>query len=207
MIKAPVCTYGRHRILSDGEGITTLVIFHGCPLNCRWCINDYTRSPDTKVKFITPQELYDIVKIDNLYFCATNGGITFGGGEPLLYPDFIEEFCRICPSEWNISVQTSLAVPLENMIKIAQVVDKFYIDCKDVNPEIYKKYTGCDNKLMLDNLMVLLSKVSPDKIVLRIPLIPEYNTEENQKSSRIFLEELGVTQFDEFAYIKDKVSE
>lgn len=29
----------RHRLDSDGQGVTTLVGFHGCPLRCRCCLN------------------------------------------------------------------------------------------------------------------------------------------------------------------------
>lgn len=200
MITAPILTCARHRILSDGDGVTTLVLLQHCPLRCRWCINPYSYSADTKHTDMTPEELYEKVKIDNLYFLATNGGITFGGGEPLLYPDFIAEFCRIRPEDWRIRVETSLSVPFENVQKVAPFVDTFFIDCKDVNPEIYRRYTGRDNRLMLDNLKELIKIVPPEKLVLRIPLIPEFNTPEDQKASRDYLESLGITRFDEFEY-------
>ena len=88
--KAPVVTYSRLRMLVDGDGITTLVCFHGCPLRCKWCINPFSFNPDTKVAWMTPQMLYDKVRLDELYFVATGGGVTFGGGEPLLYPGFLK---------------------------------------------------------------------------------------------------------------------
>ena len=28
----------RHRLGTDGRGITTLVAFHGCPLRCKYCL-------------------------------------------------------------------------------------------------------------------------------------------------------------------------
>ena len=40
-------------------------------------------------------ELYEEVKLDNLYFLATEGDLVFGGGEPLLYSTFIKEFIKI----------------------------------------------------------------------------------------------------------------
>ncbi|MBE5927112.1 MAG: hypothetical protein E7270_09145 [Lachnospiraceae bacterium] len=45
---------------------------------------------------MSPKELYESVKIDELYFWATNGGVMFGGGEPLLYTDFIIDFHKTC---------------------------------------------------------------------------------------------------------------
>ena len=74
----------RHRIGVDGEGVTTLVAFHGCPLRCQYCLNPKALSPNGVWKRYTPEELYNHVKQDELYFCATGGGVTFGGGEPLI---------------------------------------------------------------------------------------------------------------------------
>ena len=40
-----------------------------------------------------------------------------------------------------------------------------------------------------------------EKIVIRLPLIPEYNTPDDVQRSRTTLEEMGVRHFDEFNYI------
>lgn len=199
-LNAPIVTCARHRIQCDGQGITTLVVFYGCPLRCRWCINPFTYDPAVRRTMMTPQQLYDRVKIDDLYFLATGGGITFGGGEPLLYPDFLTQFRQIAPESWHICAETSLAVPWENVEKAAGCIDLFYVDCKDANPEIYRSYTDADNQRMINNLQKLLALVSPRRIILRIPLIPEYNTAEDQRSSRLFFEKMGITQFDLFSY-------
>src|SRR5574344_2221516 len=74
----------RHRIGVDGAGVTTLVAFHGCPLSCKYCLNPQALSPKRVWKRFTPEELFHKVKKDDLYFRATGGGVTFGGGEPLL---------------------------------------------------------------------------------------------------------------------------
>ncbi len=198
---APVVTYARHRIATDGNGVTTLVCFHGCPLRCKYCINPFSFSDGTKKTFLSPEELYEKVKIDELYFLATNGGVTFGGGEPLLYPDFIAHFRDLCGPDWRINVETSLNVPWDNVEKIICSVDHFIVDCKDTNPDIYKKYTGKDNALMLDNLKKLINLISPDKIVLRVPLIPDHNTEDDRTRSIELLTNIGVRHFDKFNYV------
>ena len=199
-LNAPIVTCARHRMQCDGQGITTLVVFYGCPLRCRWCINPFAYDPAVRRTMMTPQQLYDRVKIDDLYFLATGGGITFGGGAPLLYPDFLTQFREIAPESWHICAETSLAVPWENVEKAVGCIDLFYVDCKDANPEIYRSYTGADNQRMIDNLQKLLALVSPRRIILRIPLIPEYNTADDQLSSRLFSEKMGITQFDLFSY-------
>ena len=200
-ITAPIITCARHRIGSDGKGITTLVLFHGCPLRCHWCLNAYSHAPDTPRREMTPAQLYAHVRIDDLYFLATGGGVTFGGGEPLLYPDFLAEFKTLCPENWQICIETSLAVPWEHVRKAAEIADVFYIDCKDANPEIYRRYTGADNTHLLENLPKLLELVPADRIVLRLPLIPSYNTEEDRQRSMALFRQMGFTRFDTFTYI------
>lgn len=199
-LTAPIITCSRLRMQTDGQGITTLVCFHGCPLRCRWCINAFSFHPDTKRAEMTPQQLYDQVKIDQLYFLATGGGVTFGGGEPLLYADFLREFRQLCGEHWHLCAETSLNVPWENVRIAAQCVDMFYIDCKDTDPDIYLRYTGKKNGQMLSNLQKLLQIVGSERIVARLPLIPDYNTEEDRQKSRRLLEDMGITRFDLFTY-------
>ena len=199
-VTAPIVTCSRLRMQTDGQGVTTLVCFHGCPLRCKWCINAFSFDPDTKRTIATAQALYDRVKKDALYFLATGGGVTFGGGEPLLYPQFLQEFRQICGSRWHLCAETSLNIPWENVLTAAQCIDVFYIDCKDTNPDIYLRYTGKDNAQMLDNLRKLLSLVGPDRIVVRIPLIPDFNTDADRQASKALLSEIGITHFDLFTY-------
>lgn len=202
-LTAPVVACSRHRMMVDGQGVTTLVCFHGCPLRCHWCLNPFTLNPNTKKEMLTPRELYEKVSIDALYFLATGGGVTFGGGEPLLYSDFLREFREICGKDWHLCAETSLNVSWENVAKAADCIDHFYIDCKDTNPVIYRRYTGQDNARMLGNLRLLLEIVGPERITLRVPLIPEFNTEADQIRSCNLLQNLGVTNIDLFTYKTD----
>lgn len=199
-MKAPIITFSRLRMQTDGRGITTLVCFHGCPLRCRYCLNAFSFDPKTKVTPMTPETLYDRVKVDQLYFLATGGGVTFGGGEPLLYPDFLTGFRECCGPDWHLCAETSLNVPAENVEKAAGCIDHFYIDCKDTNPEIYRRYTGQDNRRMMKNLQTLLTLIPPDRITLRLPLIPGYNDEEARTQSHTLLKSMGITNFDLFTY-------
>ena len=199
-VTAPVITFSRLRMTTDGEGVTTLVIFHDCPLRCKYCLNPFSFAPDTKREELTPHQLYDRVKIDDLYFVATGGGVTFGGGEPLLRTDFLKEFRALCGDRWHLCAETSLNVPAEAVRTAAECMDMFYVDCKDTNPEIYKAYTGIQNTQMLENLRTLISLAGTERVVVRVPLIPGYNTEDDREKSRALLTSLGVTQFDFFTY-------
>ena len=199
-VKAPVVTTVRHRMNSDGRGVATLVGFYGCPLRCRYCLNPFSFAVDTRRTDMTPQMLYDAVKADELYFLATGGGVTFGGGEPLLYAHFLEDFRKVCGERWHLCAETSLWIPESHVHVAAGCIDHFYVDVKDTDPVIYHRYTGQENTKVLENLQLLLSLVGLERITVRLPLIPGYNTEEHRRISKERLADLGVTEFDCFTY-------
>ena len=200
MNSARVFGLSRHRLTTDGEGVTTLVAFNGCPLRCKYCLNK-TSWEEGRGRLYTPEHLFEEVKIDQLYFLATHGGITFGGGEPLLQLEFIKEFRVLCGSQWQILAETSLNVPFETVEAADAVLDGFIVDIKDMNPEIYEAYTGKDNALVLSNLDWLLQHGDPKRIKVRVPHIPEFNTDEDVAKSMEQLKTMGVVVFDEFQYI------
>ena len=196
----PLLSLVRLRMGTDGSGVTTLVAGAGCPLCCRWCINARLLA-EAPAEMVTSETLLDRVKIDDLYFRATGGGICFGGGESLLHTDFIRRFREIAPAEWRITVETSLAVPADNVLGAVDAVDVFIVDCKDMDPGIYHRYTDGNSTLMTENLRRLLQKAGPDRILVRVPLIPQYNTAEDQARSAELLRKMGVKRLDLFSYV------
>ena len=196
----PMLAASRLRMGTDGIGVTTLVSGAGCPLSCRWCINKKLLR-EAPSKPVTAAELLEQVKIDDLYFRATGGGITFGGGESLLHAAFIRRFREICPQEWQIRVETSLAVPAEQVETVLNAADEFIVDCKSMDPKIYRRYTGKDSSMMRENLQILLDAAGPERITVRVPLIPEYNTKEDQAHSAEILRSMGFTKLDLFDYV------
>ena len=200
MTTAKIFGISRHRLTTDGEGVTTLVAFNGCPLRCRYCLNKTSWEMDNGRDY-TPESLFEEVKIDQLYFLATHGGVTFGGGEPLLQVEFIKAFRELCGPQWQIMAETSLNVPFENVQTIDPILDGYIIDIKDMNPEIYQAYTGKDNSVVLTNLEWLLKSGDSNRIMVRVPHIPEFNTDEDVAKSIERLKAMGVVDVDEFQYI------
>ena len=192
----------RHRIGVDGTGVTTLVAFHGCPLNCKYCLNPQALSPEGVWKRFSPEELFRAVSKDDLYFRATGGGVTFGGGEPLISYKEILLFSNICMSrdkKWRINIETSLNVPKRLVEMMKGVVDHWIVDIKDMNPIIYKAYTGKDIGLVIDNLQYLTKNNS--KITVRVPHIPGFNTASDVEKSILSLQGMGITDIERFTYI------
>ena len=125
----------------------------------------------------------------------------FGGGEPALRSRFIEAFRAICPKEWKINIETSMNVPQEHLERLMPVVDEYMIDIKDMNPRIYREYTGMGNEKVMSNLERLAAEGLADRCIIRIPLIPDFNTDEDRENSVRQLQEMGCTRFDRFDYI------
>lgn len=199
-MQLPLLAVNRHRINQDGEGVFTLVACANCPVSCKYCINRKVLNSG-KIENVTPTELYNRVKIDNLYFLATGGGVTFGGGEPLLYSDFILEFARLVDKAWKINIETSLNVNKENLSIITGIVDNYYVDIKDMNNNIYSKYTGGNNEKVIENLKYLYESDDRDKVIIRIPLIEGYNTQDDILKSTDILKKMGFRRFDYFSYV------
>ena len=195
----------RHRIGVDGTGVTTLVAFHGCSLNCKYCLNPQALSPEGAWKRFTPEELFRVVSKDDLYFRATGGGVTFGGGEPLISCKEILLFRSVCLNhgkKWKFNIETSLNVPRVFVEVMTDAVDHWIVNIKDMNPEIYKAYTGMDNEQVISNLQYLIDNNA--KITARVPLIAGFNTESDVDNSILSLQRMGIIDIDRFTYIVKK---
>lgn len=212
----PVFGIVRHRLLTDGVGVSTLVGAYGCPLKCKFCLNPHAWDPETLkgCRHYTPKELFDVLEIDNLYFQATGGGVTFGGGESLLHANFIRDFRKTCERElkevsdkeagycWKITAETSLNVSPSLLEVALEAVDDFIIDIKDMNPDIYKAYTGLGNEQVMVNLDRILKIKGTDHLFIRVPKIMDYQRKEDVLSSVEKLHNMGFTNIEVFPYIK-----
>ena len=97
--------------------------------------------------------------------------------------------------------ETSLNVPEQNLREAMDCIDDFIVDIKDMNPEIYRRYTGGDNVRAIENLRMLIECVGAARILVRTPHIPDFNTSEDVARSAAILREMGVEKLDEFSYV------
>jgi pyruvate formate lyase activating enzyme len=204
MAKAKIMDINRHRIESDGQGVTTLVAFHGCQLNCKYCLNPQCHYITESVREMYPYEVMNEIERDELYYIASEGGVTFGGGEPYLQSHFIKEVLELGAKRWNITIETSLNVKREHIEELIPYINEYIVDIKDMNDDIYQNYTGWSNSLMKSNLKFLVDQGCANYILCRVPLIPEYNTELDQEKNKKELMEMGITRFEMFNYLQRK---
>lgn len=193
--------FTRHRIATDGDGVTTLITFHHCPLHCQYCLNPQCLVPHGVWRMMTVDEMVEQCLPDNLYYLASGGGVTFGGGEPLLRSEAIAEFCSKVPGGWRICVETSLNVDSRHLLRVLPSINHYYVDIKDMNPDIYRRYTERSNEQVMHNLSLLIEHGKADDVTVRVPHIPNYNTDADVHASIEKLKEMGFSQFDEFNYV------
>ena len=86
----------------------------------------------------------------------SGGGVTFGGGEPLMQAEFIHNVCRKMNPKWRKTIETSLYAPWEDVALLIEDIDYWFVDIKDINKDIYKQYTGQDNDIVIENLKKLV---------------------------------------------------
>ena len=200
-----IMSVSRLRMATDGKGISTLIAFYGCPLRCEYCINECNKEErlalGTPRALYEPEELAELLRKDAIYYMMTGGGIVFGGGEPLLQAEFIHEVCRLADREWKKRIETSLNVPWENVEAVVEDIDEWIIDIKDLDKTRYQKYTGSDNKKVMDNLMRLRKLLSPDAFRIRVPGIQGYNTDEQVDKSAQWVKRTFKAEPDVFDYI------
>ena len=147
-------------------------------------------------KEMTVEEVMKIVRKDMLFYSNSDGGVTFGGGEPASSGEFLVALLEASQSAGiHTCVDTSGHCSPEQFKKIMAHTELFLFDCKHMDPEQHKRLTGVDNSLILANLRTALSSRIPVRI--RIPLMPGLNdTEENINAMAAFLREFGVKEVD-----------
>lgn len=127
--------------LVDGPGIRVVVFFTGCRLRCAFCHN-----PDTwnfsNGQDITEKELLNKVKRFKSYFLSSGGGVTCSGGEPLMQPEFLLEFLKLCKENGiNTAIDTA-GFGVGSYGEILKYTDTVILDVKHVDEEGYKSLTG-----------------------------------------------------------------
>lgn len=195
-----IMSVSRLRMATDGQGVSTLVAFFECLLKCKYCINNSCHDSGTLRAAYKPEELLEVLKKDEIYYLMTGGGVVFGGGEPLLQSAFIHEVCKLTDEGWEKRIETSLNVPWRYVEPLIEDIDEWIIDIKDMDRLIYEEYTGVNNEKVMQNLFRLKDAVPVERLHIRIPRIPGYNTKEDVEKSIEWIKETFEVEPEVFAY-------
>jgi pyruvate formate lyase activating enzyme len=122
------------------------------------------------------------IRKDVPFFDTSGGGVTFSGGEPLVQAEFLMEMLQACGKEdIHRALDTSGYTDPETLKRLAPHIDLFLFDLKFMDAEKHRHYTGVSNEQILKNLEMLARLNS--RIIIRIPLIPGINDDEDNISA------------------------
>ena len=125
----------------------------------------------------TPEELYQHVAKYKMFY-NKGGGVTLSGGDPLFHPEFSAAVLRLCQEgHIHTAIETALYAPYETLWKVAKYCNLILCDIKHMDSKKHKEGTGVPNEVILDNFQKLNRDFKGD-IVVRIPLIPGFNDDE-----------------------------
>lgn len=141
-------------------------------------------------KEMTAQQVVAEILKDKSFY-ENGGGVTVSGGEPLSQPDFTYELLHLCKQKGiNTAVETCGYAKWDNLNKLTEVCDLFLYDIKCITPKLHKDGTGADNKIILENLKRLSGS---SKIIVRIPVIPQFNDNIKEMSKlSYFLKDINI---------------
>lgn len=128
------------------------------------------------LKRISADEVVKEVLLDKAFY-KNNGGFTASGGEPLLQLEFLIEILQKIKREGvHTAVDTAGNLPWSSFERLLPYVDLFLFDIKHTDNVRHMKGTGAENVQILSNLKRLCDNKA--NIWVRIPCIPEFNTDE-----------------------------
>ena len=137
------------------------------------------------------EKLLDVILADAPYYAASGGGVTFSGGECMLYPETVARLARRCRENGvSVAVDTAGNVPFSSFEAVMQDVDLFLYDVKALDSDLHRRGTGADNRRILDNLDRLLQANA--NVLVRVPCIPDFNDGEELARIRDYCEKRGL---------------
>jgi pyruvate formate lyase activating enzyme len=148
------------------------------------CPNDALRLAGREVSL---DEVFSIILQDYLFYVNSNGGVTLGGGEPAMQPEFARELLRRCKqNDIHTAIETCGYVGWNVLESLIEYLDLVFFDIKHMNSDRHKTVTGASNERILKNANRLLKVDVP--IIIRIPIVTGINdNEENLVDTMKFL--------------------
>ncbi len=130
-------------------------------------------------KAYTVKEVMQVVLEDAHFFRRGGGGLTVGGGEPLLQADFVTTLLAEARRHLlDTAIETCGQVEFARLFKVAGLCDHIFYDIKHYDSQKHKQYTGVDNRLIIKNITQLAEEAPRIPVTLRTPVVPGYTDDE-----------------------------
>ncbi len=194
----------------DGPGIRTTIFLKGCPLSCTWCHNPESQQmvPQTIIgpaggrvagEEYSSERLAGLINAQADILRASEGGVTFSGGEPLMQAEFVAEVIDRLERTHVLLDSSGYASETAFHLVVSRC-DLVFFDLKLMDNDMHQRYTGKGNGRILANLRALSGMGVP--YVVRVPLIPGVtDTGENLAAIARFVADLaGLVRVDLLPY-------
>ena len=181
------------------------VIDRGSCAHCRECSEAcYYGALELIGREMTLEEVLAEVEKDRAFYRRSGGGLTVGGGEPLMQAEFVTHLLKACQERHlHTAVETTGFGSRRHLEGLLEHVDLVYFDIKHMDPVRHKDLTGVPNQPALENIRALVSTRQRYEVIIRITTIPGLNdSEENISASARFAAELGCQKIELVPYHK-----
>ena len=141
---------------------------------------------------MTPVQLFEKILADNTYYKASLGGVTFTGGEPTLYPRFVEQVVDLCITrDIHTNLETTGSFSFAKWKPILKKLNLIYFDLKLIDPEQFAIHNGKGYDAVMHNARLLKEQDLP--VEYRLPLVPGItDTDDNIDAISEFLLSINV---------------
>jgi pyruvate formate lyase activating enzyme len=159
--------------------------------NCGKCVEVCCiKALDIFGRYMTVEEVFDIVRRDKDFYEESGGGVTVGGGEPTFQPHFTYALLKKCKQDHiHTALDTNGYTQTDEAFKVLQEADLRLYDIKGMNPQEHLRNTGASNEVVLANLQKLDGLRRP--VIIRMPIVPGCNDSDvNIKFAAEFLSKL-----------------
>ncbi len=142
-------------------------------------------------EYLTPGQLLARLKPDIPYYESSGGGITFTGGEPTLYPQFMDRMLTLCREHGlHTNMETAGPFSFKQWRGNLDRLDLIYFDLKLMAADRHHEYVGGGHERIMSNARLLVENGYP--VEFRLALIPGYtDTPANLEAIAAFLGSLN----------------
>ena len=155
----------------------TVVINRNTCDNCGLCADECP--PQALYMFgqsMTLPEVLRKIEEDALFYSRSGGGLTLGGGEPILQAEFATDLLAQAKKRGlHTAIETCGVVPRKKLELVCRHVDHVLYDIKSVDKQKHKAYTGSANTRILNNLKWLNNTLPQMKVTVRTPVVSGFN--------------------------------
>ncbi len=188
-----------HHALSMGDGLD--INYSVCVEKCYHhgeegerfaCVRDcYAKALKMMGETMQTEEVMQEVLKDTGIYDRSGGGMTVTGGEPFAQPKFLLELLKKAKeNNLHTTLESCMYADWKMIEPCLEYTDFLFMDLKILNGEKHKKYTGKDNRLILENIKKAgeYAKDGRLKTVIRTPVIPGVNDSE-ETIEQIYLDQ------------------